>query len=62
MAGPDTLDGHQVGEVWVGIQYDGQLIKRQLHLSQKMGREAIRRQSVQLGLLMLLHLLLNKTE
>ena len=62
VAGPDTLDGHQVGEVWVGIQYDGQLIKRQLHLSQKMGREAIRRQSVQLGLLMLLHLLLHKTE
>ena len=57
VAGPDSLDGHPVGEVWLGIQYGHQLLSRQLHLSQQMGREAIRRQSVQLGLLMILQLL-----
>lgn len=57
VAGPDNLDGHPVGEVWFGIDDGQQLLTKQLHLSQRMGRQAIRRQSVQLGLLALDHLL-----
>lgn len=55
VAGPDPLDGHSVGEVWIGIQIGSHSETHQLHLSQKMGRQAIRRQSVQLGLLDLYH-------
>lgn len=55
VAGPDPLEGHPVGEVWIGIQVGGHSETHQLHLSQKMGRQAIRRQSVQLGLLDLYH-------
>ncbi|WP_251547208.1 competence/damage-inducible protein A [Limosilactobacillus caecicola] len=57
VAGPDGLDGHPVGEVWIGVQFGEQIITKQLHLSQRMGRQAIRQQSVQRGLLMLHHLL-----
>lgn len=57
VAGPDPLDGHSVGEVWVGIKLGEKLVTKQLHLSQKMGRQAIRQQSVQLALLQLYHLL-----
>lgn len=53
VAGPDSLDGHPVGEVWVGIQIKDHSETHQLHLSEKMGRQAIRQQSVQLGLLAL---------
>lgn len=57
VAGPDDLDGHPVGEVWIGVKYADKVFQHQLHLSQKMGRKAIRRQSVQLGLLMILHII-----
>ncbi|WP_295729877.1 competence/damage-inducible protein A [uncultured Limosilactobacillus sp.] len=57
VAGPDELEGHPVGEVWLGIDDGHQIITKQLHLSQQMGRQAIRHQSVQLGLLAIEHLL-----
>lgn len=57
VAGPDDLDGHPVGEVWIGIRFGHKTITKQLHLSRKMGRQAIRQQSVQLGLLAIYHLL-----
>lgn len=57
VAGPYGLSGHPVGEVWIGIANGQQTITKQLHLSQQMGRQAIRQQSVQRGLLAIEHLL-----
>lgn len=60
VAGPDSLDEHPVGEVWVGLQIGDHSETHQLHLSQRMGRQAIRQQSVQLGLLAIYHYLQKK--
>ncbi|WP_373841861.1 competence/damage-inducible protein A [Limosilactobacillus sp.] len=54
VAGPDTLEGQPAGTVWVGLALPGQTtITRQLHLGAYVGRQEIRRQSVQYGLQMI---------
>ncbi|WP_267200923.1 competence/damage-inducible protein A [Limosilactobacillus kribbianus] len=58
VAGPDSLEGQPAGTVWVGLSIQGQAtMTRQLHLGAYVGRQQIRRQSVQHGLQMIYHAL-----
>lgn len=58
VAGPDPLEGQPAGTVWVGLAVPGQpTVTRQLHLGAYVGRQQIRRQSVQHGLQMIYHAL-----
>lgn len=60
VAGPDSLEDHPAGTVWIGIYNQGQLSSHLLHLSSKMGRQSIRENSVQRALLMVYHQLIAK--
>lgn len=52
VAGPDPLEGHPVGDVWIGISINGLPTRTvNLHLSSQFGRQEIRVQSIQLALL-----------
>lgn len=54
VAGPDALEGHPAGEVWIGLAIAGQPVRtRQLHLDAHAGRQAVRLQTVQYGLQMI---------
>ncbi|MCD7125434.1 competence/damage-inducible protein A [Limosilactobacillus caviae] len=54
VAGPDALENHPAGTVWVGLAIEGQPTKTvQLHLASYIGRQAIRTLSVQYGLQMI---------
>lgn len=55
VAGPDDLEGHPAGTVWIGIAYPDHVESFELHLSQKLGRQNIRLQSVQQALLRIYH-------
>lgn len=54
VAGPDSLEGHPAGTVWLGLAEAGERIfTKQLHLDPHSGRQAIRQQSAQAALMML---------
>ncbi|KRN59414.1 competence/damage-inducible protein A [Limosilactobacillus secaliphilus] len=55
VAGPDSLEGHPAGTVWIGIAFPDHVESFELHLSGKLGRQNIRRQSVQRALLRIYH-------
>ena len=52
VAGPDALENHPAGTVWIGLSYRGQSSSVLLHLSSKMGRQSIRQNAVQRALLL----------
>lgn len=53
VAGPDDLEGHPAGTVWLGLAHRGQPTKtKELHLAAYLGRQAVRNLSVQYGLQM----------
>lgn len=55
VAGPDSLEGHPAGTVWLGLAIEGQKpLAKELHLASYIGRQAIRQLSVQYGLQFLL--------
>lgn len=55
VAGPDGQDGHQPGEVWVGVVIAGQVFTKQFCFVG--GRESVRRQTVQASLWYFLQLI-----
>ncbi|WP_050950921.1 CinA family protein [Limosilactobacillus gastricus] len=58
VAGPDSLEGHPAGTVWLGIAINGQVKTKCLHLDASQGRQAVRQQSV----LEALRIVLNELE
>lgn len=53
VAGPDDLEGHPAGTVWLGMAHRGQPVQtKELHLPAYDGRQEIRNLSVQYGLQM----------
>lgn len=55
VAGPDSLENHPAGTVWLGLAIKGQkVLAKELHLAAYSGRQAIRQLSVQYGLQFLL--------
>lgn len=55
VAGPDSLEGHPAGTVWLGLAIKGhRTLAKELHLAPYIGRQAIRQLSVQYGLQFLL--------
>lgn len=61
VAGPEPLEGHPAGTVFVAIAQQGAAPRAwQLRLNSRLGRQAIRQQSVALVLLALYHQLQGK--
>lgn len=53
VAGPDSLEGHPAGDVWIGLAIAGRPVEtHELHLAAYTGRQSIREQAVQYGLQM----------
>lgn len=57
VAGPDDLEGHPAGTVWIGLSTPYGTISRELNLAANWGRQRIRELSVQYGLQMIYQLL-----
>lgn len=58
VAGPDSLEGHPAGNVWIGLAIgENEVITKELHLAEYLGRQQIRLLAVQYGLQLILQAL-----
>lgn len=55
VAGPDTIEGHPAGTVWLGVAVNGQVTTKCLHLDASQGRQVVRQASVVEALRMVLN-------
>lgn len=54
VAGPDSLEGHPAGDVWIGLAFENRpVITKEFHLKAYAGRQAVRTEAVQSGLQMI---------